>query len=113
MNIYRVAFIGHRRIEQARRIEDQIEVIAKNLLKQKEYVEFYVEERAIDQVVDWFGKEVKIENEGGRYKVSLLVSPNAMAYWALQYVKFVEVISPAFLRERIKTTLENGAAKYQ
>ena len=78
-----------------------------------EYVEFYVEEWAIDQVVDWFGKDVKIENDGGRYKVSLIVSPNAMEYWALQYVKSVEVISPLSLRERIKTTLENGVQKYR
>ncbi|MBQ8441078.1 MAG: hypothetical protein IJX19_10475 [Clostridia bacterium] len=42
MDIYRVTFIGHRRIEQSRMIEDQIEVIAKDLLRQKEYVEFYV-----------------------------------------------------------------------
>ena len=42
MDIYRVTFIGHRRIEQARIIEDQIESLAKDLLKQKEYVEFYV-----------------------------------------------------------------------
>ena len=77
-----------------------------------EYIEFLVDESVLDHVIDWFGTDVKIENEGGRYKVSLLASPSAMEYWALQYVKFVEVISPKFLREQIKDALVNGAQKY-
>ena len=77
-----------------------------------EYVEFLADESVLDQVVDWFGKDIKIENEGGRYKVSLLASPTAMEYWALQYVKSVEVISPKSLRERIKETLQNAIGRY-
>ena len=50
--------------------------------------------------------------EGGRYKVSLLASPSAMEYWALQYVKSVEVISPKFLRERIKKVLLEAVKQY-
>ena len=77
-----------------------------------EYIEFLADESILDQVVDWFGTDVKIENEGGRYKVSLLASPSAMEYWALQYVKFVEVISPKSLREQIKEALVKGVQKY-
>ena len=77
-----------------------------------EYVEFLTDENTLDQVIDWFGTDVKIENEGGRYKVSLLASPSAMEYWALQYVKSVEVISPQSLRERIKKTLVEGVKQY-
>jgi predicted DNA-binding transcriptional regulator YafY len=36
-----------------------------------------------------------------------------MEYWALQYVKLVEVISPQSLRERIKETLANGVKMYE
>ncbi len=78
-----------------------------------EYVEFLTDESTLDQVIDWFGTDVKIENEGGRYKVSLLASPSAMEYWSLQYVKSVEVISPKSLRERIKKTLANGVKQYE
>ena len=78
-----------------------------------EYVEFLTDEGTLDQVIEWFGKDVKIENEGGRYKVSLLASPSAREYWALQYVKSVEVISPKSLRERIKETLANGVKMYE
>ena len=75
-------------------------------------MEFLTDEATLDQVIDWFGKDIKIENAGGRYKVSLLASPSAMEYWALQYVKSVEVISPKSLRERIKESLLEGVKQY-
>jgi predicted DNA-binding transcriptional regulator YafY len=78
----------------------------------QEYIEMLVDESALDQIVDWFGKDIKIEKVGGRYAVSLLASPSAMEYWALQYVKSVEVISPKSLRERIKETLLEGVKQY-
>ena len=44
MDIYRVTFLGHRRISAAfsMEIDKQIEQIARDLILQKEYVEFYV-----------------------------------------------------------------------
>ena len=78
-----------------------------------EYVEFWVEEWAIDHVIDWFGKGIKIEKVDERYKVGVLVSPMAMEYWALQYVRSVEIISPASLRERVRDALEKGVGKYR
>ena len=42
MQIYRIAFIGHREICENYRLEDQIEQIAKDKLCEQEYVEFYV-----------------------------------------------------------------------
>ncbi len=40
--IYRVSFIGHRRIDRFRFVEEQLDRIISDLLSQKEYVEFYV-----------------------------------------------------------------------
>ena len=77
-----------------------------------EYVEFLADASVLDQVVDWFGLDVKIETVGDKYKVGLLASPAAMEYWALQYVKSVEVIAPKSLRERIKETLDIATRKY-
>jgi predicted DNA-binding transcriptional regulator YafY len=77
-----------------------------------EYIEMLVGEDVLDQVVDWFGKDIKIEEAEGKYKVSLLASPTAMEYWALQYVKSVEVIAPKSLREKIKETLKGSVEKY-
>ena len=42
MDIYRIAFIGHREIYGHYRLEDQIEKIVRDKLCEKEYVEFYV-----------------------------------------------------------------------
>ncbi len=42
MEIYRVAFIGHRDIDNIKEIEYRIEEIAKHLICQHEYVEFYI-----------------------------------------------------------------------
>ena len=78
-----------------------------------EYVEFLADESVLDQVIDWFGKDIRIESVGDKYKISLLASPTAMEYWALKYVKSVEVIVPKSLRERIKETLDSGVKKYE
>ncbi len=77
-----------------------------------ETVEFITDYRIIDQVIDWFGREVKIEKEGGMYKVSVRVSLQAMEYWAMQYLNAVEVISPLSLREKLKENLKNATEKY-
>lgn len=45
-------------------------------------------------------------NEPVLYKVSLVVSPKAMKYWSLQYGTYVEVLSPAHLRDAIKEVVK-------
>ena len=42
MDIYRVAFFGHRRIDKFREIEERLVPILKELILTKEYVEFYI-----------------------------------------------------------------------
>ena len=41
-DIYRASFIGHREVEHFREVEEQLERIVVELIKTKEYVEFYV-----------------------------------------------------------------------
>ena len=77
-----------------------------------EKVSFYADETVIDQVVDWFG-DCSIKKDRDRYIVSARVSPNAMEYWAMQYLNAVEILEPLHLRERIKKNLENAIEKYQ
>lgn len=76
-------------------------------------VEFLADERAIDQVVDWFGKEVVIEPRGEKYLVRVRASLDATEYWAMQYANAVEVVSPPELRERISKNLSAAAEKYK
>ena len=77
-----------------------------------ESVEFLAEPVIIDQIVDWFGDNARIEQSGERLRVSVKVSPNAMEYWAMQYLNFVEILSPVSLRSRIAANLEAARGKY-
>ena len=68
----------------------------------------------IDQVIDWFGYETNIRKGSaeGEYLVTVRVSPTAMEYWALQYAKYVRVVSPTDLRDRIAAALRKAADEY-
>ena len=77
-------------------------------------ITFICDEFVIDQVVDWFGKNISIASAGDKkYEVTLYSSPNAMEYWAMQYLNYVEITSPAELRERIKNNLQKAEEKYK
>ena len=79
-----------------------------------EMIEMTAVEWIIDQVIDWFGKDIKIEKteSDGIYKITLKSSPTAMLFWAMQYTNECEIIRPATLRERIKETIDKARAKY-
>lgn len=79
-----------------------------------EKITFLCDGGVIDQVVDWFGKNINIFNlGGGKYEVTITASPNAMEYWAMQYLNYVEIKSPAELRTRIAKNLKNAEEKYK
>ena len=77
-------------------------------------IEFIADGWAIDQIVDWFGKDIFMEErQDGRFLVRVNVSINAMEYWAMQYMNAVEVLSPKELRERIKKNVQVAHEKYK
>jgi predicted DNA-binding transcriptional regulator YafY len=76
-------------------------------------IEFIAEDWAIDHVIDWFGKDIKIEQKNGKNYIRVYASINAMEYWAMQYLNAVEILSPLELRERIKKNLQNASEKYK
>jgi len=79
-----------------------------------ERVEMLAEAWVIDQVVDWFGKDLAVRETEDPEKIiiSLWANPYAMSLWALQYVNYIEVISPAHLRNKIRDFLKTGFDKY-
>ena len=79
-----------------------------------ERIEFTAEPDIVDQVIDWFGKDITVRKTDDENKViiSLWASPNAMEHWAMQYLNFVEVTAPAHLRNRIRENLKNNLVKY-
>ena len=66
----------------------------------------------LDQIVDWFGFDFKIEHKDDKIIIEVKASPNAMEYWAMQYLNNVEILSPISLREQIKNNLHSAIAKY-
>ena len=79
-----------------------------------ERVEMLADAWVIDQVVDWFGKDLAVRETDDPEKIiiSLWANPYAMSLWALQYVNYIEVISPAHLRNKIREFLKSGLDKY-
>ncbi len=76
-------------------------------------VEMIAEGYIIDQVIDWFGTDIRLQQlDGGKVRVSLKASLQAMEHWAMQYINHVEVIAPVELRERIRENLKRGVEKY-
>lgn len=80
-----------------------------------EWIKLIADACIVDQIVDWFGTDVRMSTLEDQDKVSVEIkaSPNAMEHWAMQYINHVEIISPESLRNRIKEVLESGLSKYK
>ena len=80
-----------------------------------ERITFTAAVSVIDQVIDWFGKDIILQKteDPDKVSVALWASPNAMEHWALQYLNYVEVTGPDHLRQRIRQDLEKATEKYQ
>ena len=77
-------------------------------------IEFIADGWVIDQIIDWFGKDIRIEErQDGQFLVRIKASVNAMEYWAMQYMNAVEILSPKDLRERIKSNVQKATEKYK
>lgn len=67
----------------------------------------------IDQIVDWFGTDVKVRSvDENTIEVTVRSSPSGMVYWAMQYGDAAEIISPPDVRERIKDTIKMSYDRY-
>ena len=79
-----------------------------------EEVTFITKFYMLNQIIDWFGTNFEVEKiDEKQIKIKLKVSLDAMEYWAMQYGKFVEIISPSSLRERVINNLKVTLNKYE
>ncbi len=68
----------------------------------------------IDNVIDWFGRDVQItELSDGNFKFSVMASPRAMRFWILQFGKYVKVLSPQPLVDKIKDDINEIKKLYE
>ena len=80
-----------------------------------ERIEFIADKFIVDQIVDWFGRDIKmtaVVEDPKKVRVELTSSPLAMEHWALQYLDHVEILKPQSLRDKIRESLEGGLKKY-
>ena len=79
-----------------------------------ERIQFIADEEILDQIVDWFGKDIVIQDTGnGKIRVNVESSMLAMENWALQYLNHVEIEKPKKLRDMIITDLKSAMEKYK
>lgn len=76
---------------------------------------FRIDTAHIGDVTDWFGKGAVFSPSAreGFLEVTVHVHPTAMQHWALQYGKYVEVLSPDSLRAAIAETVRSLAERYK
>ena len=77
-----------------------------------ERITFYADEGIVDQIIDWFGKNVVFRREESRLVATLRSSPKAMLYWAVQFADCIEIIEPVYLREQVVEYLNKGLTNY-
>ena len=76
-------------------------------------VTFCVEKIYVDDVIDWFGKDIQLFNEN-KSEVTVRVRTNlyAMKIWAIQYGTHVRVLKPQKLVDWIKSDLQKTLRGY-
>ncbi len=69
-------------------------------------VRFLTEESMMDQLIDWFGKAFSVKPVGAdEILVTVKCNENAIKYWALQYVEYVDIVEPVWLKDDIENVL--------
>lgn len=67
-----------------------------------ELIVIHCKRSILDHVIDKYGTDIRIrELDGENLEINFTVSPNGVKFWALQYLPYVEVISPQWLRNEI------------
>lgn len=76
-------------------------------------VKFIADTDLIDELIDWFGRDIRIKEESeSKMMVTLKCNEFAMKYWALQYGEHIEIKEPESLRRTVKAAVLNMAKKY-
>ena len=69
-------------------------------------VTFRFKKYLMDDVMDWFGSDVKITDApGDEATARVTVNLEAMRHWAMQYARHAVIISPESLRKDVKNDI--------
>lgn len=67
----------------------------------------------VSDVIDMFGKKVRLEKEGDAVAVTLTANEMALKQFAKNFAPDVVVLEPQTLRDQVREELERGAAAYR
>lgn len=76
-------------------------------------VTFTAKKYLINDIIDWFGKDVRFSNETeDEVTVDVRVNRHAMRCWALQYALHIKITAPADLANDVKCDIMEAGKKY-
>lgn len=76
-------------------------------------VTFRMKKTILNDVIDWFGTEIAFSDETeDEVTARVTVNWSAMRYWAQQYCRFVRILTPTDLAEKIKEDLREALGVY-
>lgn len=67
----------------------------------------------LNDFVDYFGKNIRIENAGDEMLVKVTAPEKAVCNWAVQFAGDVVLVYPPSLREQVKEKLKNALKDYE
>ncbi len=63
----------------------------------------------LDDVLDSFGTDIQVfERDEQTFTAVLTTPPRGIKFWALQYLSYVEIMEPAWLREEVIESLKRN-----
>ena len=75
-------------------------------------VTFRAKRLIVNEIIDWFGTSCLFKRNGDKVDVTVRVNENAMLCWALQFGRYIEVLSPQSLRNEVAQTVAEIHKKY-
>ncbi len=74
-----------------------------------ERIVMYCDLIILDDVIDRFGTDIQLrERDENTFTASFTAPPRGIKFWALQYLSYVEIIEPAWLRDEIIEMLKDN-----
>ena len=73
-----------------------------------EKITFAFDKAVLNDILDRFGTDIKITKENDRDIARITASPRGVKFWALQYLPYVEVLEPVWLRDEIIESIQKN-----
>ena len=77
-----------------------------------ESITMYCDNLILNDVIDKFGTDIKLsKKDENSFILKMSVPPHGVKFWALQYLPYVEVVEPKWLRDRIIESVRQNKYK--